>query len=72
MCLGAIYWSRPRKLYFAASRNDAAMAGFDDAEIYHEIELPYSNRKLPTEQFAQSEAVALFEKWVTIESKIEY
>ena len=72
MCLGAIYWARPRKLYFAASRVDAAKAGFDDAEIYNEIELPFKNRKLPTEQFSQSDAVELFKTWVNIESKIEY
>ena len=72
MCLGAIYWARPRKLYFAASRDDAAKAGFDDAEIYREIELPVTNRKLPTEQFSQSEAVELFNTWSKTESKIKY
>jgi len=72
MCLGAIYWARPRKLYFAASRDDAAKAGFDDAIIYREIKLPFMNRKLHTEQFAQSEAVELFDTWIKIESKIEY
>ena len=72
MCLVAIYWARPRKLYFAASRDDAAKAGFDDAEIYREIELPVTNRKLPTEQFSQSEAVELFNTWSKTESKIKY
>jgi len=72
MCLGAIYWARPRKLYFAASRNDAAKAGFDDAIIYREIELPFSARNLPTEQFSQSDAVELFNTWIKIESKIVY
>ena len=72
MCLGAIYWARPRKLYFAASRDDAAKAGFDDAEIYREMELPVANRKLPTEQFSRSEAVKLFITWSKIEIKTEY
>lgn len=72
MCLGAIYWARPRKLYFAASRDDAAKAGFDDAIIYQEIELPFTNRKLPTEQFLQADAIELFDTWIKIESKIEY
>jgi len=72
MCLGAIYWARPRRLYFAASKEDAAKAGFDDAEIYQEIEMPFENRKLPTEQFSQSEAIELFNTWTKIESKIEY
>lgn len=72
MCLGAIYWARPRKLYFAASRDDAAKAGFDDAEIYHEIKMPFTKRKLPTEQFSQSDAVEVFSTWINLESKIEY
>jgi tRNA(Arg) A34 adenosine deaminase TadA len=55
MCLGAIYWARPRKLFFATSREDAAKAGFDDAEIYKELELPFAKRKLPTEQLMKSE-----------------
>lgn len=72
MCLGAIYWSRPRKLYFAASREDATKAGFDDVVIYQEIALPITKRKLPTEQFLHSEANELFDTWNKIESKIEY
>ncbi|MEE4189925.1 MAG: nucleoside deaminase, partial [Roseobacter sp.] len=31
MCLGAISWAHLDRLYFAASRHDAARAGFDDA-----------------------------------------
>jgi guanine deaminase len=34
MCLGAILWARPRALYFAATRQDAAAAGFDDDVFY--------------------------------------
>ena len=34
MCLGAIYWARPKKVWFSATRHDAAEAGFDDSEIY--------------------------------------
>ncbi|MGB4604478.1 MAG: nucleoside deaminase, partial [Bacteroidales bacterium] len=48
MCLGAIYWARPKKLVFAANKFDAANAGFDDSLIYDEIHLPYSDRHLET------------------------
>ncbi len=37
MCLGAILWARPRALYFAATRNDAAQVGFDDAIFYRAL-----------------------------------
>ena len=30
MCLGAIYWARPKALFFAADRYTAARHGFDD------------------------------------------
>src|SRR5579872_3632306 len=37
MCLGAIYWARPGKVYFACTAADAAAAGFDDAFIYEQL-----------------------------------
>jgi len=72
MCLGAIYWARPKKLYFAATRQDAASAGFDDSEIYREIELPHHSRKIPSEQLMKDEAEAVFKVWIDLEHKIEY
>jgi len=72
MCLGAIYWARPLKLYFAATRDDAEKAGFDDSKIYKEIELPTESRKLPTEQLMSNEAKRVFKTWVEMDHKIEY
>jgi guanine deaminase len=37
MCLGAILWARPRAVYYAATRQNAAAAGFDDAVFYQEL-----------------------------------
>ncbi len=72
MCLGAIYWARPKKLYFAASRNDAAKAGFDDSKIYKEIELPVTARELPSEQLMHKEAAHVFNTWNNLKNKEEY
>ncbi|RLD59970.1 MAG: tRNA-specific adenosine deaminase [Bacteroidetes bacterium] len=72
MCPGAIYWARPAKLYFAATKDDAASAGFDDSEIYREIALPKENRKIPTEQILQKEARQVFTQWVNMDNKTEY
>jgi len=72
MCLGAIYWARPKKVFFAASKHDASEAGFDDSFIYEEIKLPYEERKIPATQILQDEAKIVFEKWIKLENKIEY
>jgi tRNA(Arg) A34 adenosine deaminase TadA len=72
MCLGAIYWARPAKIYFAATRADAADAGFDDSLIYKEIALEPHQRLIPCEQILQKEALHGFHTWVANASKIPY
>ncbi|MCF8369289.1 MAG: nucleoside deaminase [Bacteroidales bacterium] len=72
MCLGAIYWARPKKLYFAASRQEASQAGFDDTYIYHELNLDFAERKISTEQVQIKEAKDLFNEWINTKNKIEY
>lgn len=72
MCLGAIYWARPRALYFAASREDAAAAGFDDAHIYDEISAPFSQRRIPTIHANHEKALSAFWKWKESGNKIPY
>jgi guanine deaminase len=63
MCLGAIYWARPRRVVFACTRHEASDAGFDDALIYNEINVPVEKRKIPFDHQCLPEAVALFELW---------
>jgi tRNA(Arg) A34 adenosine deaminase TadA len=72
MCLGAIYWARPDKVFYASSRLDAARAGFDDDFIYREIPLPPENRKFRLNKLFLSEAIALFDEWNRKEDKIQY
>lgn len=72
MCLGAIYWARPKKIYFACSREDAANIDFDDNFIYKEINIPVEKRSIPSEQIFQSEAVKVFEEWAQKTDKTEY
>lgn len=72
MCLGAIYWARPDKMYFANTKTDAAAIGFDDQFIYEEIELNYNERQLPTEQMLNEEALVAFKEWEQKSDKIEY
>jgi tRNA(Arg) A34 adenosine deaminase TadA len=72
MCLGAIYWARPKKVYYACTKTDAANAGFDDSFIYEEISIPLNQRKIPAIQIMQTEAQKIFEEWIELDAKIEY
>lgn len=72
MCLGAIYWARPEKMYYANTKVDAANIGFDDQFIYEEIELPLANRKLKCEHLLNDEALVAFKEWAEKQDKIEY
>ncbi len=63
MCLGAIYWARPRRVIYAATRVEAADAGFDDDFIYREINEPIDDRQIPFECQSQPEAIEVFEIW---------
>jgi len=72
MCLGAIYWARPDKIYYANTKEDAADINFDDQFIYEEIERPIGERKLFTQQMLRNEALEGFKKWSESQNKIEY
>jgi guanine deaminase len=72
MCLGAIYWARPKMLVFAAENTDAAKAGFDDSFIYKEIPLPIEKRSIPTLKIRPKEACEPFDEWINFESKVDY
>jgi guanine deaminase len=72
MCLGAIYWARPDALYYAAGKEDAAAAAFDDQFIYEEIAKPVEARRLFTRQILRGDALAAFELWAKGEDKVEY
>jgi len=72
MCLGAIYWARPKAIYYANAKQDAADFDFDDQFIYEEIARPIQDRKLFTLQMLRDEAIEGFRKWSNNKSKIEY
>lgn len=72
MCLGAIYWARPAKVYYAASAADAAAAGFDDAFIYRELALPHHQRSIPMDQMLREEASTIFQAWLAKPDKAAY
>lgn len=72
MCLGAIYWARPKIVYYANNRADAASIGFDDSMIYNEFVCDLDKRKIPIKSLGREEALKIFEEWKKKEDKIEY
>jgi tRNA(Arg) A34 adenosine deaminase TadA len=72
MCLGALYWARPRSVYFASGREAAARAGFDDAFIYAEIGKPFGQRSLPLQQLIAAEGDRAFAEWARKPDKTPY
>lgn len=72
MCLGAIYWARPKKVFYGCDKVDAANIDFDDNFIYEELDKPITGRNIPFEQILQVEAVKVFEKWTEKIDRTEY
>ena len=72
MCLGAIYWARPARVFYAGAAADAAAAGFDDAFIYDELKRPPQSRRIPMIQLMREESLAVFEAWNQQPNKTAY
>src|ERR1700734_4001430 len=72
MCLGAIYWARLSRVYFAGMATDAAQSGFDDSMIYRELAQPHSQRRIPMTQIMRKEASAAFREWEDRSNQIAY
>ena len=72
MCLGAIYWARPARVFYAGTAADAASAGFDDAFIYEEMKQPPASRRVPMSQVMREDSLALFSAWKAQPNKTRY
>ena len=72
MCLGAIYWARPKAVYFACTKDDAAAAGFDDSFIYEELDKSHTERKIPMFQRQREAALRVFTAWQSKNDRIDY
>lgn len=72
MCLGAIYWARPKAVYYANTKHDAAAIAFDDSFIYDEIATPMSERAISFRHTPSDEAHAVFDEWAMKQDKTQY
>jgi guanine deaminase len=72
MCLGAIYWARPDRVYFAATARDAADAGFDDSFIYEELKVAHGDRKIPFVNGMRDAGLEPFQEWARRGDRVRY
>lgn len=72
MCIGAIYWARPEAVYYAASKTEAAEAGFDDRFIYNQIALPVEERDIEMMQIRPDKYDKPFQIWKDVENRMDY
>jgi len=72
MCLGAIYWARIGRIFYASMAEDAAQIGFDDSLIYRELTRPHSQRRIPMIQTMRDDALVAFQAWADKADKINY
>jgi len=72
MCLGAIYWARPARVFYACTAADAAAAGFDDAFIYEELKQTPGARRMAMSQLLREESLEIFSAWKQKANKTPY
>jgi len=72
MCLGALYWARPARVFYAATHADAGAAGFDDSFIYRQIALPPGERSIPMIHVADAAAIRPFAEWRSKAGRTKY
>jgi tRNA(Arg) A34 adenosine deaminase TadA len=75
MCWGAIHWARINRVCYAANRDDATNAGFDDNEFHRQLALPIPERSIEFVQALESERVAaraILDAWRTLPEKHSY
>jgi guanine deaminase len=72
MCLGAIYWARPKQVFYGCTKQDAADIGFDDSFIYEELKIPLPQRQIPLLPLLRDEAIGVFQAWANKPDKTLY
>ncbi|MDE2879302.1 nucleoside deaminase [Candidatus Palauibacter soopunensis] len=73
MCLGAIYWSRIRRVYYANTREDAARIRFSDEDIYDEFSRPLAERRIVSlVRISSARARDAFERWIRKSDRTPY
>jgi guanine deaminase len=72
MCLAAAYWARIERVYFAATRRDAAAVGFDDERLHAALNAAAGGPALPLEHVPHPRAGEPFSAWQAFGTRVPY
>jgi tRNA(Arg) A34 adenosine deaminase TadA len=72
MCAAALHWARVARVVYAADRDAAARAGFDDALLHREMARPPAERSLRTERLADPAAGEVLAAWARRAGRVLY
>ena len=72
MCIGVIYWARPKAVYYACTKEEAAKIGFDDQFIYEQLSLPIDQRTITMKQISPNQYELPFKAWEKSKDKTRY
>ncbi|MFG2330292.1 nucleoside deaminase [Streptomyces sp. NPDC048604] len=73
MCLSSSLWARVDRIVFAADRDDAAVAGFDDRKFYDLFEKrPESDWPTDVERLDLPNRTEPFDAWLAKADRIDY
>lgn len=73
MCMGAAYWARISKVFYATTVQDVKRYGnFDDEDHYAELAKEPGDRDIPTLPFMRDEAVEVWKEFHTLPDRCHY
>lgn len=72
LCLSAALWARVDRVVYAADRDDAAAAGFDDREFHDLFGRPRDTWALPVERISTGADNAPFTAWLSHADRVDY
>jgi guanine deaminase len=72
LCVAAAYWARIERVYYAATRSDAAAVGFDDEQLHAALAPTGGATALPLEHVPHSRAEEPFAAWRALGTRVPY
>jgi guanine deaminase len=72
LCISAALWARVDRVVFAADRDDAAAAGFDDREFYELFGKPREDWSLSVDRVSTDVDNAPFTAWLSRTDRVDY